>query len=175
MREYNEKDAIRNLQTYLRQLAYDDTQMPAPPIDGIFDTVTRDALQYFQEENGLAPTGRADRMTWELLYRAYLASLKTHKTPTPLYLFPRVPPNYTVSPTTPYYLIAVIQLLLNELTTVYDFLTVLSVNGIADEATQTNIRQFQKAVGLPQTGLVDLATWNRLAEQFHKYSTDYVS
>ena len=68
MRQFFEKDAIRNLQTYLRAQMRVDEYAPAVPIDGIFDTQTKDALIYFQNQNGLEPTGIADRATWELLY-----------------------------------------------------------------------------------------------------------
>ena len=62
-----ERDAISNTQKYLRQLSYHDGDIPPVPIDGIWDTETVRALTAFQRKNGLAPTGRVDRATFELL------------------------------------------------------------------------------------------------------------
>ena len=36
-----EKQAITNLQRYLRQLPYEDAAITRPPVDGIFEKVTR--------------------------------------------------------------------------------------------------------------------------------------
>ena len=68
MRQFTEKDAIRNLQTYLRAQAFVDENAIPVPIDGIYDTQTQNALIEFQRKNNLAPTGIADRTTWDLLY-----------------------------------------------------------------------------------------------------------
>ena len=67
-RQFTEKEAITNLQTYLRAQTVLYPDSPQVPIDGIFDNATRIALIDFQLRNALAPTGIADRTTWELLY-----------------------------------------------------------------------------------------------------------
>jgi len=50
MRYDTEKDAVRNLQILLRQLSYTDPDIIPPPIDAVFDTVTRDSLKSFQRK-----------------------------------------------------------------------------------------------------------------------------
>ena len=50
MRYDTEKDAVRNLQIFLRQLSYTDPDIIPPPIDAVFDTVTRDSLKSFQRK-----------------------------------------------------------------------------------------------------------------------------
>ena len=76
MAEYmNEREATRNLQKYLRQLGYFDADFPLVPIDGIFESDTRDALMIFQTKNSLPATGVADKETWDALFAEYLASL----------------------------------------------------------------------------------------------------
>lgn len=40
------------------------------PLSGTFDTVTEDAVRYFQELHGLPTTGRVDRETWNRLVLA---------------------------------------------------------------------------------------------------------
>ena len=38
------KDAVNNLQRYLRQLSYTDPDITAPPIDSIFEKATADSV-----------------------------------------------------------------------------------------------------------------------------------
>ena len=45
----NQSIAIENLQRYLRQLSYDHPEIPAPPIDGVFESQTKDALNAFHD------------------------------------------------------------------------------------------------------------------------------
>ena len=49
----NHAAATEDVQRYLRQLSYGEPTIPPPPIDGIFDTRTTDALQRFQLLKGL--------------------------------------------------------------------------------------------------------------------------
>ena len=89
----NESEAIRNLQTYLRQIAYHDPGMTIPPVDGVFDSETKKALEEFQKEHGLPVTGIADQQVWEVLYAAYRSSLANNSTPLKMDIFPNYPPN----------------------------------------------------------------------------------
>ena len=65
MIRYNEKEAIRNVQRYLRQLSYTDADIPPVPIDGIFGEATENSLIAFQTKNGLSPSGVADRESFD--------------------------------------------------------------------------------------------------------------
>ena len=49
----NYSPAVANLQRYLRQLAYTSPEIGQVPVDGIFDSATRDALQNYQRLAGL--------------------------------------------------------------------------------------------------------------------------
>lgn len=170
----NEKDAIRNLQRYLKQLSYTDESITSPPIDGIFDTVTENSLRAFQRRSALPESGVADRETWNRLYDEYLRSLEENAVPEQLSLFPRTPAGYSLSLGDEFYLVSIIQLLLNELRIIYDSFIPLVVSGIFDEATEANIIDFQKKNQLPATGRVDRATWDRIARSFGDYAYDYV-
>jgi len=173
MRAYNEDQAVRNLQKYLRRLSYADPRIPPLPIDGIFEEQTRNALLAYQQTRGLEQTGRADRLTWDRLFAEYLEENAKTATPAPLYLFPRLPNNDSIKRGDRYYLVGIIQLLLNELAVAYDYDLPLAITEELDEATEERIRDFQRRNLLQDTGQVDLRTWERLADQFHKYATDY--
>ena len=86
-----EAQAIQNLQTYLRQLSYHDGSIKAPPIDGIFDTDTRQSLMDFQASKDLPQTGVADQALWELLYATYRTSLAQNSPPVRMEIFPLLP------------------------------------------------------------------------------------
>ena len=174
MTRFTEQEAIRNLQKYLRQLSYTDNSIPSPPIDGIFDDVTRESLTAFQKKHALVPSGIADRLTWQILYEEYLASLYLNSAPIPLSLFPRVPDGYYLSKGDEYFLVSIIQLLLNELTIIYDSFIPLTINGIYDDATEKNVKAFQSKNNLEVNGQINKETWNKLVEAYHNYASDYV-
>ena len=50
-KELTQTQAIRNLQRYLRQLSFENQNLPELPIDGVFDTETQRAVEIFQQEN----------------------------------------------------------------------------------------------------------------------------
>ena len=169
-----EREAITNLQRYLLQLSFFDNRIPPVPIDGIFDTATRDSLQAFQRVAGLPATGRGDRVTWDALYLAYLESLAAHGRPEPVYIFPRFPETYSVGLGDEGLLISAIRYLLRELTIDYggEFEDIPLV-GTYDTVTEGAVRQFQMLHGLPVTGRVDRETWNELVAASEYQANNY--
>ncbi len=67
----NSADAIRRIQLCLLELSYTMREIPQLVVDGIYGDKTRNAVQVFQQESGLTPTGRTDYKTWQFLYEAY--------------------------------------------------------------------------------------------------------
>ena len=167
MMQFTEKDAIYNLQTYLRAQSFIYDDAPDVPVDGIFDSATKNALIDFQLRNGLPPTGIADKTTWELLYAQYLEILDTVSLPYPIIPFPSYPRNYTVKLNDKSFTVATIQYMLNEIGIIYDMLPSVEINGIYDDATSSIIKKFQEINSLPQTGEVDRATWARLSRIYN--------
>ena len=161
-REFTEQQAIRNLQRYLRQLAFLDLSYPELPIDGIFEEETRNAVRIFQKKNGFAVTGEADRETWEAIYQAYLTSLLAYSKPVPVDIFHRGDsPTYMKYGDKGFHVSAV-QYMLNEILIFYGDDPSLNADGTYGEKTSETVRLFQQIAALPQTGEVDLETWNRL-------------
>lgn len=158
-----EREAITNLQRYLYQLSFTDPRIPPVPVDGIFGPNTARALRAFQQSRGLTSTGRADKITWDLLYLEYLKSLEDTGNTEPLYLFPRNPETYSVGLGDEGLIISAIRYLLRELMIDYggEF-EELPLAGTFDTATEGAVKRFQELHGLPITGRVDRETWNRL-------------
>ena len=163
----NEAQAIRNLQRYLRQISYDEADIKAPPIDGIFESDTRDALMQFQALKDLPQTGVADLATWELLYAAYRASLAGNSPPRTVAFFPRTPIGYVLSRGTSGIPVTALQYMLGELALNYEELNGITVNGEFDEPTERAVLAFQRRNVLRPTGSVDKDTWNAIADQYN--------
>ena len=162
----NQAQAVTNLQRYLRRLSYEGLEGNRVPIDGIFDTATRDALINFQQSMGLPATGVADKKTWDMLFRQYRLATEDERTSEGLYPFPSRPTGYAVSLGDTLLLVRMIQLLLMELRATYDIFEDITESGTYDESTEKAIREFQRINLLPETGRVDLATWNRIVREY---------
>ena len=91
-----ERDAIMNIQRYLRHLSFHEQDIGDVPLDGIWDRATQDALIEFQKSKGLEPTGSVDRATWDILKAAYDESVALNSPPAMLDLFPRLPLGYSL-------------------------------------------------------------------------------
>lgn len=171
-----ERDAILNVQTYLRQLTFHDPRLGeqgSVPIDGIWDSATRDALIKFQETRHLSPTGTVDRATWEVLKAEYDASVAANSPPVPLALFPRYPSGFIIKQGDRGYLAFTVQHILRELERLYYFPTApIEPTGIYDENTAAIVRDFQKRNSIPQSGNVDRETWDAMAIQ-HNLLLEY--
>ena len=168
MARENEREAVRALQRYLRQLSYFHEEIGEVPVDGIFDRDTAAALRAFQALEGLPRTGKADLETWERLVAAYEASLESRRTPARMAYFPQIPENYAVEVGEAQFLVAVIQNALHELSTVYEGLDDVPQSGVYDAATAEAVKRFQAVYGLPATGAVDRTTWNALADAYNR-------
>ncbi len=163
----NNTTAIRNLQTYLRQISYFDPNITPPPIDGIFDSVTRQAVSEFQYSQGLPVTGVADRRTWDELYAAYRFSLSQNSIPRRVAFFPDLPKNYTLSPGCDNFTVSALQYMLRELEVRYGSWEPVEITGVFDEKTELAVRAFQAQNGLPDSGTVDRMIWNAVADQYN--------
>ncbi len=161
-----QKEAVRQIQRYLRQLAFFDSRITAPPVDGIFDTATENALVEFQRQQNLPQTGQADYLTWTRLFESYTNSITDHAGPMPVAVFPA---SHYVVP---------MDKILRAANAIEEELAELSVSytdtrlpeetlarGVFDQNTADAVSAFQKLNGLPATGEVDVRTWNRLTNE----------
>lgn len=172
----NESEAIRNLQTYLRQLSYHTSGITAPPIDGIFDSDTQKSLTEFQRSRGLNPTGVADQETFEILYALYRSSLAEHSAPLKMAVFPPLPENMEYGPSAQGFTVAAAQFMLRELERKYGAIDLPTVTGRYDAATVQAVKTFQEQNALQASGLLDRVTWNKLVDQhnlqFNSFTQD---
>ena len=166
-KQFTERDAITMLQTYLRAQSLVNESAPRVSIDGIFDTQTRNALIDFQLRNNLAPTGIADRATWDLLYSQYLEIIENTSLPEAIIPFPSYPQGYAIKRDQKSFLVAVLQYMLNEIGIIYNVFDVLEISGEYDAETERIVRDFQERNGLIPTGETDKTTWGRIARIYN--------
>ena len=160
----NERDAIRNIQKYLRQLSHHDDNINPVPIDGIWESDTARAVAAFQEKNGLRVTGTVDRETWDALKLAYDKSVAQNSPTVPIFLFPRMPQDYSVGIGDTGFLNDAVQYMIYELSSIY-FFPNFEISTVYDEKTAEAVRDFQKRNFIPQSGRVDRETWDAIATQ----------
>ena len=159
-----ENEAVVMLQTYLRALSFEDRDMGDVPLDGIWDSATRDALTVFQKNQGLAPSGRVDRETWERLRNEYERTVALNSPPAMIDVFPRSPTGFRIRMGDRGFIVDAIHYLLGELERLYDFPDV-SLGDTFGEESAALIRIFQSRNGIDVSGEVDRETWDALAVQ----------
>ena len=171
----NERDAIRNLQKYLRQLSYFDSDITPPPIDGIFELETERSVKDFQKKHGLTESGVADRETWDLIYTEYLNSVSENSLPEMLSVFPLMPKDYELKTSDSWFLVEILQYMLEELRYSYDNFENVKRSGVYDSETELAVKDFQRRNLLEETGRVNKATWNEISRQFNNNSLNILS
>ena len=164
----HQQEEIYELQTMLRLLAQTDSSIPLVNPDGIYGTETERAVLAFQNNMGLPPTGTVDFGTWRGISASYRTAytLKTRG----LGIFPFPANNRTVEKNEKSALVCMIQILLSGLDTAYGIFSDIAISGIYDEATENAVCAFQKRSQLPQTGVVDIYTWNRIAADYNRFA-----
>ena len=172
----NEREAVQNLQRYLRQLSYTYPEsIPArPPIDGVFEEDTRQAVREFQSMMGLPVTGIANQETWDAIYREYLVVLPSSMPPRQLSIFPYYPDGYELSVGSSGFPVASVQFMLRELEAQYTGLKILTdITGQFDKQTENAVITFQERNFLPMDGKVGKRTWNSSATQYNDLFARY--
>jgi peptidoglycan hydrolase-like protein with peptidoglycan-binding domain len=155
----NLQDAIFNLQKYLRAISYADPRITRPPLDGIFDSATEESVRSFQENRALNADGIVNKATWDAIYAEY-KQLEAQSAELPF--FPIAPPNYKARLGDESIFISIVQLLLRELSAIYDGFEEIEITGIYDAATEQAIITLQQASSLEPTGELDKNTYRRL-------------
>ncbi len=163
----NLQEAIFNLQKYLRALSFVYDDIISPPVDGIFESATEESVRSFQRAFGLEANGIVDKRTWDAIYEQYKALPNEPLPP----LFPSTPQNYATAPGENSVFVLIIQLLLRELSAVYDSFPEIEISGIYDDATQSAVQEFQIASGLESTGLLDRNTYERLLTDLSNHTS----
>ena len=139
------------------------------PADGFFDSSTTEAVRKFQEVFGLEVDGLVGRSTWNQIQFIYNAVKKLYTVNSEGIRITDVSTRYTDTLsegstgdgvlTVQYYLSYISLFVPSVLETAFD--------GSFGPSTANAVRSFQRTYGLPETGVVDRATWDRMEEVYY--------
>ena len=157
------------IQTELNRISQNDPASPkVPVVDGMFGAATENSVTAFQEIFNLNPDGVVGPATWYALVRLYTAvtSLsELHSQGQRFYTIawnkgrPLVPGDRGIQVEHLQYMLRVLAAYISQIPSV-------AVDGIYGSATRNAVLAAQGYFGLPQTGTVDLTTWNEIYDQF---------
>lgn len=166
--EATEENAIRNLQRYLKQLSYFyPLLIKNIIITGVYDTNTRDAVTNMQRVFGVNANGIVDKLTWDMIFANYLQSINENSSTNGIFPFYDKPSDYEIKIGSNSQLVKIIEVILDEISSVYDFNNTVTSNGIYDESKVEAIKLFQSINLLNTTGNVDRSTWDSLANEYN--------
>lgn len=165
----HDETVIREAQMILNRLASRIEGLMMISVDGIYGPRTAEAVRIFQNFVDMPVTGILDRETLARLYEADRALDLVNGQSGPIYPFERQLAGRTLNPGDELDLVTIIQLMLRTLGVAYEEFAALEATGVYDRVTEQAIRELQRINGLPQTGIVDIITWDRLARLYNKY------
>jgi len=137
-------------------------------VDGIFGAATENSVTVFQEIFNLTPDGVVGPATWYALVRLYTAVTSLSELRSQGQRFytiawnkgrPLVPGDRGIQVEHLQYMLRVLAAYISQIPSV-------AVDGIYGSASRSAVLAAQGYFGLPQTGTVDLTTWNEIYDQF---------
>ena len=162
------------LQVSLNRIAQNYPAIPKiPAVDGIFGSRTAASVRAFQQIFGLTPDGIVGPATWYKLVRLYtgvnsLSELRSQGQQ--FYAINWSPPNaLQVGDTGDK--VRLLQYMLSVLSAYISEIPPIAVDGIYGTATSAAVLAAQRRFRLPETGVVDSATWDEIYDQFSGIET----
>ena len=165
----NESERVRYLQEMLRRVGLaDGIPESTVAVNGIFDQATEDAVRAVQKEFGLPDSGVYDYGTHQALGKRSEELRRGHDMG--IYPFPSTP-DYSLGLGDIGEAVSILQLMLGGISMYYD-LPHVPMSGRYGKETVEAVKEFQRITGLPETGRVDEATWERLAGEYNRSVND---
>ena len=150
------REHVRRAQQALRELGYGIQP------DGLFGPETTAAVQRFQRDNGLPPTGQVDAETWRLLMARRQAVQALERWPQALQL---TPPTF---PAQRGLAVGTAQLMLGHLGQMFGNIRPVPVTQEYDEETHRQLEKIRRAWYLPTVHALDRDTWDALVRLYHQ-------
>lgn len=157
------------IQTELNRISQNYPAIPkVSAVDGIFGAATENSVTAFQEIFNLTPDGVVGPATWYALVRLYTAVTSLSELRSQGQRFytiawnkgrPLVPGDRGIQVEHLQYMLRVLAAYISQIPSV-------AVDGIYGSASRSAVLAAQGYFDLPQTGTVDLTTWNEIYDQF---------
>lgn len=157
------------VQTSLNRISQNYPAIPkVNPVDGIYGQQTENAVRRFQEIFGLTPDGIVGRATWYALVRLYVGVTDLTELRSQGQRFYNISWNYggALQQGSSGDYVRQLQYMLQVLASFISTIPWLEVDGVFGPATRSAVIGAQRYFGLPQTGVVDERTWQKIQAQF---------
>ena len=161
--------SVVTIQVALNRISQSYPAIPKiPTADGIFGVRTENAVRKFQEVFNLTPDGIVGPATWYAIVRIYTAVTRLSELRSQgqkyyvnswAYTNPIRQGNRGVRVEHLQYMLSVLAAYIPEIPP-------LNIDGIFGNNTANAVIAAQRRFGLPQTGVVDAATWDEIYDQF---------
>jgi len=161
--------SVVSVQASLNRISQSYPAIPKiPVVDGIFGVRTENAVRKFQDVFNLTPDGVVGPSTWYALVRLYTAvtRLAELRSQGQKYYVNSWAYNNPIRPGNRGIKVEHLQYMLSVLSAYIPEIPPLTVDGIFGDATRNAVVSAQRRFGLPQTGIVDAATWDEIYDQF---------
>jgi len=142
-------------------------------VDGIFGARTEASVRRFQEIFNLGVDGIVGKQTWYALVRLYTAvtSLSELRSQGQRFYANSWATSDPIEPGDRGIKVEHLQYMLSTLSAYISEIPPLTVDGIYGNATRNAVLAAQRRFGLPQTGIVNAATWDEIYDQYSGIET----
>lgn len=137
-------------------------------VDGIYGSRTEEAVRKFQQIFGLEPDGVVGKATWYALVRLYTAVTRLSELRSQGQQFYSISWEYPNSPQpgSTGEKVRHLQYMMSVLAEYIPQIPTLTVDGRFGPETLASVLAAQRYFGLPETGVVNAATWEEIYDQF---------
>ena len=166
--------SVVTVQVELNRISQSYPAIPKiPTVDGIFGARTEAAVKKFQEVFNLTPDGIVGPATWYALVRYYTAvtSLSELRSEGQRFYANSWANSNPIRPGDTGIKVEHLQYMLSTLSAYIPAIPPVTVDGIFGPATRSAVLAAQRRFDLPQTGVVDAATWDEIYDQYSGIET----
>lgn len=153
---------VRTIQVQLNRISRNFPAIPKiSSVDGAFGEQTEEAVKEFQKVFDLPQTGIVNKATWYKIAYIFTSVKRLAELNSEGLSLDEVSKQYKeeLSPGMQDPQVRNLQYFLAVIGAYYDAVTPVEVTGYYDEQTENSVRSFQNIYGLPETGIVNRATW----------------
>lgn len=162
-------EEVRTIQRELNRISQNYPSIPRIPVNyGVFDAETEAAVKQFQKIFNLTPDGIVGKGTWYKLKSIYTGVLRLSELYSEGLTLSDVERRYpgSLQQGDSGEEVRVLQYYLGVVSFFDDAIPISPENGYFGPSTTQTVVAFQQKYGLPDTGVVDQATWNKLIDVY---------